>query len=288
MYGTPGRSLALEIAARLGLPRRSSAAHARAVATATRSLQDHLAQLDATCGRWNARGGGRARASGVKAARRNSGSASRRCGSAKSSSGARSSSAERPLREAGREIDAVVADLKAQRRGRSRKQQSKHARLTTGDAGVRAPAGAGRHRRGGRAAARRRAHGPRLAAPPAPWRSGAPVSATGWQSAVSGWKAWSFDVTAGEAEMDVRGKRMRAKVQELRVLGSATPAGGAGRVNVTLQPAGRAAGEINVDRLHRGRGARRARAAPRRHAGHGTEVRARRPRLWHGSAAARD
>ena len=46
MYGTPGRSLALEVATRLGLPASVVAAARQHVSTRDARLQDHLARVD--------------------------------------------------------------------------------------------------------------------------------------------------------------------------------------------------------------------------------------------------
>jgi DNA mismatch repair protein MutS2 len=48
------------------------------------------------------------------------------------------------------------------------------------------------------------------------------------------------------AEVDVRGKRMRASVRDLQVVGSAPPAAGKIKVNVDLQPRDASATDLNV------------------------------------------
>ncbi len=45
------------------------------------------------------------------------------------------------------------------------------------------------------------------------------TSATAWSSAASGSRAWSRRIHDGAADIDVRGKRMRASVRDLRVVG---------------------------------------------------------------------
>ncbi len=70
----------------------------------------------------------------------------------------------------------------------------------------------------------------------------------------------------GSAELDVRGKRMRASVRDLRVIVSARRLTAPARVSVhvELQPREWHGARPERHRLHRGRGDRARRAVPRR------------------------
>ena len=153
------------------------------------------------------------------------------------------------VREARREIDAVVADLKKRTSVLADRvtRQAMTPRLTTGDAGsARLQAQAAIDE----VAERLRAGVDTPASPaPAPVEERAPV--VGDRVAVGGigLEGVLVSIHGGAAEIDVRGKRMRAKVKELRVLGkpaSGTVPAAQVRVNVTLQPRDGLLNEINV------------------------------------------
>ena len=152
------------------------------------------------------------------------------------------------VREARREIDAVVDDLKKRTSvlvTRVTSQQSAP-RLTTGDAGAaRAQAQSAIDEVAQRLRADVDAPAPPVEAPPA-----RPV-AVGDRVAVGGFglEGVIVSISGTHAEIDVRGKRMRAGVSDLRlVAGPARPANAAApvRVNVTLQPRDGLLSELNV------------------------------------------
>jgi DNA mismatch repair protein MutS2 len=153
------------------------------------------------------------------------------------------------LRDARREIDAVVASLKARSEALVT-DASRGARLvTTGDTGsARSEARAAldaiaeRVRRGEPAAASS-ASAPAVAGPPSrPVAVGdrVLVGVLGLEGIVKG-------MSGREAEVDVRGKRLRTRLDELRVVSSETPAKPPQvRVNVDLQPREGSLTELNV------------------------------------------
>jgi DNA mismatch repair protein MutS2 len=153
------------------------------------------------------------------------------------------------VREARREIDAVVADLKKRTSVLADRvsRQPMTPRLTTGDAGsARLQAQAAIDE-----VAERLRSGVETPASPAaqPVEQRAPV--VGDRVAVGGLglEGVVVSIHGSGAEIDVRGKRMRAKVKELRLLGRSSPGAppqAQVRVNVTLQPRDGLLSEINV------------------------------------------
>jgi DNA mismatch repair protein MutS2 len=153
------------------------------------------------------------------------------------------------VREARREIDGVVADLKKRTSVLADRvtRQAATPRLTTGDAGaarLQAQAAieevAERLRAGVEESA---------AARPAPVEQ-RPVK-VGDRVAVGGLglEGVLVAINGSHAEIDVRGKRMRAKAADLRLAGKAAPPGAATaqvRVHVNLQPREGLLSEINV------------------------------------------
>jgi DNA mismatch repair protein MutS2 len=248
-YGTPGRSLALEVAARLGLPASLIAAARQQVSGREAQLQDHLARVDDDIRRLDRERAALARErQAFKAAEaefRQRETALRE----------REEQLRRRLhdridervRDARREIDAVVADVKKRtsvlvdRVGR----QPGAPRLTTGDAGAaRLQAQAAIAEVAERVRAGLEAVEPKVA--PAPRRPAQP----GDRVAVGGFglEGVVVSVSGSQAELDVRGKRMRAKVKDLEVVGGPAPqkASAPVRVNVTLQPRDGLLSELNV------------------------------------------
>lgn len=247
-YGSPGSSLALEIATRLGLPA-SIIDQARSHRSERESqLAEHLARVEREMQaleherRLAARerqtlSETAAKLQSREAELRNREETFRR---------RLEERIEERLREARREIDAVVEKLKV-RTETLATQAERRARLVhTGETG------------GARAEARAAidAIGRRLrtsspdtvtaAAGPAQTRPAAVgdrvlVGALGLEGVVQ-------SVQGGNAEVDVRGKRMRARLDDLRVVGSAQTASQAARVrvNVDLQPRTGSITELNL------------------------------------------
>ncbi len=247
-YGTPGRSLALEVAARLGLSPSIIEAARRHVSGRDAQLQDHLSRVDEDLRRLEQDRAALAREQQSLRA------AQAALAAREAQIEAREEHFRRQLnrkidervREARREIDAVVEDLK-QRTSVLVKRVAREdtaARLTTGDAG----------------AARRQAQkaieevterlrsgiesAPVEEPPQRPLAVGdRVVGSLGLEGVVTA-------IDGGQAEIDVRGKRMRAAIGSLRLAGRRerveSPASGTVRVSVNLQPRDGLSSEINV------------------------------------------
>ena len=246
-YGSPGSSLALEIATRLGMPA-AIIEQARAHRSERESqLAEHLARverdrhtlehehrlaakerqmLDETASRLHAR---------EQELRNREDTFRRRL----------DERIEERLRDARREIDAVVQGLKSKTEALASEAERRAARLIpTGQTGA--------ARADARAAID--AIGEKLRAPAVPPPPAAPERRAGIGDRVLvgafGMEGVVQAVHDGSAEVDVRGKRLRARIDELRVL---TPAAAVAsqpsrvRVNVDLQPRpGGSATELNL------------------------------------------
>ena len=247
VYGSPGRSLAIEIAARLGMPQSVVAAARANLGDREKQLADHLAKMDGELRaleherRLVARE--RATASEAEVRLRAREAAIReREDTAKQRLDKR---LDEQLRDARREIDAVIEGLKA----RAAEMTSQAARLvthtiSTGDAGTaRSEARAAVDR-----VVDRLKEGTGAAAPAAAPASG-PV-AEGARVAVGGLglEGTVMQVHDGQADVDVRGKRLRAAVRDLRVISAppAAPAAPSVKISVDLQPREGSLSDLNV------------------------------------------
>jgi DNA mismatch repair protein MutS2 len=147
---------------------------------------------------------------------------------------------ESQVRQARREIDEVIADLKAKASAMEASRQLA-ASITTGDTGA--------ARSDARAAvelvAKRFLEPDELGAEPVP-PSNAP--AVGERVIVGGLglEAIVTAVHDGTADLDVRGKRMRASLRDLRVIGGAPTTPASVKVSVELQPRDGLTGDLNV------------------------------------------
>jgi DNA mismatch repair protein MutS2 len=248
IYGSPGRSLALEIAARLGLNPAVVAAARENLSAREAQLAEHLAKIDRDMRaleheqRLAAReretlGEAEGRLRQREEALRQREEASRR---------RLSEEVEAQVRTARREIDTVIAELKAKAAAIANAPRL----VSTGETGTarsdarsavetvakRILSGEGADERAG---ANQSTGVSAPQAPPAPLRE-----VTVGERVIVGGLGLEAVVTAvhdGTAELDVRGKRMRASVRDLRVIGGAAPVGKV-RVNVQLaegrEPAG--------------------------------------------------
>ncbi|MEZ5294524.1 MAG: endonuclease MutS2 [Vicinamibacterales bacterium] len=257
IYGAPGRSLAIEISRRLGLPPAVIAAARNHLSDDRKRLDAHLARVDAQARALDAE---RRKLEREHAALADQNRSLRQREAAVAEREGRlakrvNEKLDDRLRQARQDIDAVIAQLKEksealveQASGRAR-----GAAVSTGEAGAaraEAAAAVGRIVEG-----LRQPHaGP--AAPDEPVRP----ATVGSRVAVGGLglEGVVVAIDGKNAEVDVRGKRMRAKTADLRVVGpaaaagpgklAAAPKGGAGRVkvNVDLAPREGLLSEINV------------------------------------------
>ena len=153
------------------------------------------------------------------------------------------------LREARREIDAVVGRLKARTETMATQAERAAARLIpTGETG-----GARADARAALDAIEDRLHrsaaavpGGAVAAPPAPAEPSR-LAVAGDRVVVGalGLEGVVLSVGGRDAEVDVRGKRLRARVADLRVIGGPAPTATV-RVNVDLQPREGLLTELNL------------------------------------------
>jgi DNA mismatch repair protein MutS2 len=261
-YGSPGSSLALEIASRLGMPA-DVIEQARAHRSARESqLAEHLAKIEreAQALEHERRLSARERETLAETAAklqarehdlRNREETFRR---------RLDERIDERLREARREIDAVVDALKARTDSLASEADRRAARLVpTGQSGA--------ARADARAATE--AIGERLKSPDAAAATTAEphpgrVAAVGDRVVVGafGLEGIVQAIHDREAEIDVRGKRMRAKVDELRVLTPSAPqAPPKVRVNVELQPREGMLTELRSVRLIHGYGTGQLRRA---------------------------
>jgi DNA mismatch repair protein MutS2 len=250
-YGSPGSSLALEIASRLGLPQ-SIIEQARGVRGEREAqLAEHLAKIDRelqdlehqkrlvareqqtvreTQARFHAR---------EQELKDREDTFRRRL----------DQRIDERMREARREIDAVVEGLKARASTIASNAERKAARLVpTGEIGsARSDARSALDAVGTKL--REAVSGPASAAPAKPAEQSRPA-AYGDRVAVGalGLEGTVQAIQDGNAEVDVRGKRMRAKIGELRVLAAAVSGAPKPqvRVNVDMAPRTASLSELNV------------------------------------------
>jgi len=248
MYGTPGRSLALEIAARLGLNPSVVAAARENLSAREAQLAEHLAKIDRDM---------RALEHEQRLAakeRETLADAEVRMRQREDALRQREETFRRRLteeldaqvREARREIDNVIAELKAKADVMAQEAGRQTAAISTGDTGA--------ARTDARAAvenvARRMLESEGAAAPKP--ESAAPIGnvpAVGDRVIVGGLglEATVTGVHDGTADLDVRGKRMRASLRDLKTIatGGAPPPAKV-NVNVALQPRETAQSDLNV------------------------------------------
>ncbi len=244
VYGTPGRSLALEIAARLGLNPSVIAAARQNVSAREAQLAEHLAKIDRDM---------RALEHEqrlVARERETLGAAEARMRQREDALKQREETYRKRLTEeldaevrmARREIESVIAGLKV-KTDRIAQDAARH--VTTGDTGgVRSEA------RAAVDAVAKRFVEPAHAAPaPAAAPSLQRPAAVGDRVTVGGLglEGVVTSIHDGTLEVDVRGKRMRAHLRDVTVVGGPSAAAAARvSVHVELQPREAAAADLNV------------------------------------------
>jgi DNA mismatch repair protein MutS2 len=249
LYGSPGRSLAIEIAARLGMPRSVIAAARENLSDREKQLAEHLSRIDDEMRRLEAEH------RAVAKERAKVSEDERRLRAREESVRERESTYKRRLdakldeevRQGRREIDTILEGLKARTAALS-EQAERRVRLNTGEAGaVKADARAAIERVVARlktgtdlpeSASQPSGREPRTGVEPG---MRVVVGALGFEGVV-------VEIHGKQAEVDVKGKRLRAAVQDLRPIG---PGGGVSvrpsvRVSVDLQPRQGSLSEVNV------------------------------------------
>ena len=242
LYGSPGRSLALEIAARLGLNASIVATARQNLSAREAQLAEHLAKIDKdmraleheqrlAAHEREALAAAEARMREREEALRQREDTFRR---------RLNEELESELRQARHAIDGVIADLKTKTSAVA--QEAARQALTTGDTGaMRADA-----RNAVDTIVRQFAE---PASPPARVEPAGHEPAIGDRVLVGGLGLEGI-VTAlhdGTADLDVRGKRMRAALRDLRVVGgAATLTSSRVTVHVELQPRDGAPSDLNV------------------------------------------
>jgi DNA mismatch repair protein MutS2 len=251
IYGSPGRSLALEVAARLGLGGSIIAAARQNLTAREAQLAEHLAKIDRDMRALeheqrlaaHERDALRADAARMRereeALRQREDTARRRL----------AEEVESQVRRARREIDAVVEDLKAKTRSLAQEAAARHVVSTGATGAARAEA-----REAVDAVARRAAAPVREAENVEPGGLAAPVALAPERAATVGdrvrvgglgLEGVVTTLHEGSAEIDVRGKRMRASVRDLEVLGG-VPAPPTVNVHVDLRPRDASPADLNV------------------------------------------
>jgi DNA mismatch repair protein MutS2 len=254
LYGSPGRSLAIEIAARHGLPPSVIAAARENLTEREKQLADHLARVDQDLHRLQEerRSVTKERAAVAETERqlrareesiRDKEAALRKRLDAR---------IDDQVRAARREIDAVIEGLKARA---AQLSEQAAVRLRTGDmvraAGI-STGETGEVRGDARAAldtivARLKGGAP--AATDGPLQPAAPVD-VGARVSVAGLgvEGTVVAIHGKQAEIDVRGRKMRAPLAGLRPLSgpASVQPPAAGRVHVDLRPRDASMGELNV------------------------------------------
>ncbi len=240
IYGTPGRSLALEMAARLGLHPSIISNARQNVSAREAQLADHLAKIDRDIRalEHEQRLAARERAE-LKAAEAHLHQREDSLRQREESSRKRLNEAvEAEVRRARKEIDDVIAGLKQKT---ERIAQGAGRLVTTGETG--------QARRDARAAvdAVAQQHGEPAAAAPAVVEPGRPP-AVGDLVAVGGLglEGTVTSVHGSTVEIDVRGKRMRSTSRNVRVIGGPPAASTRVNVHVELQPRESSLLDLNV------------------------------------------
>ena len=252
VYGSPGRSLAIEIASRLGMPKAVIAAARENLSAPEKQLAEYLARIDNDL---------RALEQERKALARERAAVTETGEKLKSREDTvrdREDKVRRRLdaklddylREARREIDRVIEGLKARAAALSEQaavrlksgERLRAAGLSLGETGlVRAEARAALDQIADRLKGGATASAPSVDPhPPAPIEPGSRVTvgALGLEGVV-------IELHGKHAEVDVRGKRLRAALRDLRIIEGA-PAAPKISVNVDLQPRQGLLSELNV------------------------------------------
>ena len=243
LYGSPGRSLALEIAARLGLSPAVVAAARQNLSAREAQLAEHLAKVDRDLRalehehRLASRGRETLEADEARMRQREEALKQREETFRKKLT----EELDTQVRSARREIDAVIDGLKEKASTIAREAAARHV-VSTGAAGA-----ARSDARAALDAVVQRALEPAGPAPAASESAPAGQRAAVGDRVIFGALGLEAVVTAlhdNSADLDVRGKRMRASLNDLRVIGAQPTAKVS--VRVDLQPRESVAADLNV------------------------------------------
>jgi DNA mismatch repair protein MutS2 len=241
LYGSPGRSLALEIAGRLGLNPSVVAAARKNLSAREAQLAEHLAKIDRDMRaleheqRLASRERETLEAAEARMRHREDALKQREDTFRRRLN----EELETQVRQARREIDGVIADLKMKTTAIARDVRQV---VTTGDTGA--------ARSDARAAVDSVAK--RFLEPAAeqvePPAAPAQAPSIGDRVIVGGLglEAVVTSIHDGSADLDVRGKRMRASLRDLRVVGGAPAPAARVNVRVELQPRDATQADLNV------------------------------------------
>ena len=242
IYGSPGRSLALEIAARLGLNPAVVAAARQNLSAREAQLAEHLAKIDRDMRaleheqRLAARERDTLEAAETRMRQREDALKQRE----ETFRRRLNEELDAQLREARREIDEVIAELKAKTAALAHDAQAgARPAIATGETG-----GARSDARAAVDSVVKRFQSPAVAPQTPPPSVDLPH--VGDRVAIGGLGLEGV-VTAlhdGAVEVDVRGKRLRAHVRDLKVIAAAAPV--KVNVNVALQPRESTLADLNV------------------------------------------
>jgi DNA mismatch repair protein MutS2 len=250
LYGSPGRSLAIEIAARLGMPASVIAFARENLSDREKQLAEHLARVDDDLRRLEAdrRTVAKERAALVdteRALRSREESVRERENTYRRRLDAK---LDDQLREGRREIDTIIEGLKTKTAELTQQAARRTAAtLNTGEAGsVRADARAAIERVVGKLKTE-----PGRTATPAPTPESQGPIEPGMRVAVGalGLEGVVLELHGKHAEIDMKGKRLRAPLRDLRAIGRAAQSEGTPaqvRVSVDLMPREGALSEVNV------------------------------------------
>jgi DNA mismatch repair protein MutS2 len=247
VYGSPGRSLAIEIASRLGMPTSVVAAARGNLSERESQLQAHLDRVDRELH------GLEAERRAVAQERATLAENERKLRSREAAVKDRELLARRRLeaklddhvREARKEIDAIIEGLKAKATVlRDKSGQRAAQAISTGVAG--AARTEAREALDAALAKVKEAAGGHAAPEPAQ-RAEAGELQVGSRVEVApfGLAGVVLELHGKQAEVDMNGKRLRARVADLRVVGGPAPRASV-RVNVDLQPRDGLLSELNV------------------------------------------
>jgi DNA mismatch repair protein MutS2 len=247
VYGSPGRSLAIEIASRLGMP-------ATVVAAARGNLSERESQLQAHLDRVDKELHGlESERRAVAQERAALAEHERKLRAREAAVKDRELAARRRLeaklddqvREARKEIDAIIDGLKAKATVlRDKSGQRSAPAISTGVAGA---ARAEAREALDAALAKVRDGAGALPAPEPAQRAEAGALQIGSRVEVApfGLAGVVLELHGKQADVDMNGKRLRARISDLRVIGGPSSKGSV-RVNVDLQPREGSLSELNV------------------------------------------